>query len=214
MKKAKISTYISIALSVILVILILLKLTDLRHGKKLNTQKAELIKQTLLDGSQLILGNPEAPNTLIVYFSYECKYSRAFFHNNLPSISEHLVETQRINIVLKPVVLVPNEELAKAYNMLYCLNTIGIFDELHTLLLNNYDIIYSYDFATFRNDIIMDNNEIAECFSNQEHSPTCIENKRQLNAVYKNAVPVFIINNRLFIGKISWQEIENILPKN
>jgi len=214
MKTSKISTYISLGLSLLFALLIGLKLIELRNGQILNAQKAAIIKQTLLEGPQLMIGQSEAPYTLIVYYSYDCKYSRAFFHNNYPSIKEELIQSGQLNMVLKPVLLTADDELAAAYNLLYSLNTIGIFEHLHDVLIQHHDMVYSPDFIAFQNELIMENDELAECLARQTQDPEYLKNKQQLKAVYKNAVPVFIINNRIFKGKISLTEIEKVIARN
>ena len=211
LKKKRISFYISIVLSLIFSALIILKLLELRNDRFLNKQKSEQVERILTEGEQLIVGSYDAPNSLLVYYSYECKYCRHFFFNIYPEIYDAFVKNNRINIILKPINLTENEAMTKAYNLLYCLNRLGLFEELHQILLNHHKAVTDQEIMVFQNNLTMENDEIAECLMIQERQPQYLKNNKELSLLHRNEVPVFIINKRIFKGKITTDEIKKAI---
>lgn len=210
-KQNKLKTIASIIISCILIVLIIIKIGDLRSHKAITIKSEKLLMDLFSDGPQIILGDTEAPKTLIVFYDYNCPHCRSFFTNTYPAIYNEFVATKKLKISLKPVYLGSDPIINYAYQLLPCLYNIGMFDELHQLLLQNHDLIFSSDFEIFINTLVAENPSIEECISHKNSNLEENSNKSQLKKMGLNGTPTFVIGNKVFTGKIELEIIRDIL---
>lgn len=205
------SSYISIIISLVLISLITIRIIEIRKERFIDQKNADAISKALSTNDQIIIGEDTAPNSLILFYSYDCKHCRAFFTNYYSQLYDEFISTQKLNLILKPVNLSESSEMAEAYALLYCLNHFDLFNDLHEILLADHNIIYSPKFTKLKNDLIMENIEIAQNLDQQTQAPSYLTNNKQLLLLKQNSVPTFILKNRIFKGKISAKEIQQTL---
>jgi protein-disulfide isomerase len=176
------------------------------------TIKSEkLLMDLFSDGQQIIIGDPEATKTLIVFYDYNCPHCRSFFTNTYPALYNEFVATKKLKISLKPVYLGNDPIIKYSYQLLPCLYNIGMFDELHQLLIKNHDLIFTSDFEVFINTLVVENPSIEECISSNKNNLESNSNKTQLKKMGLNGTPTFVIGNKVFTGKIELEIIRDRL---
>ena len=210
---SRLKTIASIAVSSLLLLLIVIKIADIRQHKAITIKSEQLLLEIFSEGEEIIIGNNEAKKTLIVFYDYNCAYCRSFFANYYPAIYDEFVKTGALRLILKPVNLGNDITITYAYRLLPCLYDIGVFDDLHQLLLDNPDLIFSSDFEIFINTLVAENPSIEECVISRYDDATGDENKAQLKKLGLSGTPTFVIGNKVFTGKIEPKIIRDILHK-
>ncbi len=62
---------------------------------------AEINIETFLANGSPILGNPNAPVTLVEFGDYQCKFCNVFFHTTEDNILKNYVETGKVRMIFK-----------------------------------------------------------------------------------------------------------------
>ena len=89
------------------------------------------------DNSSPILGDRNAPLTLIEFGDYQCTFCNKFFHETVESILTNYVETGKVKILFKDFIVVGQDSMHAA-NAAHCANDQQMFWQYHSILYNNW----------------------------------------------------------------------------
>ena len=90
------------------------------------------------DNASPILGDLNAPLTMIEFGDYQCSFCKKFFDETEESIITNYVETGKVKILFKDFIVV-NEDSVNAANAAHCANDQKMFWQYHSTLYNNWD---------------------------------------------------------------------------
>ncbi|MFB5610201.1 MAG: DsbA family protein [Nitrosopumilaceae archaeon] len=83
-----------------------------------------------------ILGNPDAPITIVEFGDYQCHQCYNWFHNTKPSIVQNYIETGKANLVFVDLAFLGRDS-PKAAQATYCAEDQGKYWEYHDILYNS-----------------------------------------------------------------------------
>ena len=87
----------------------------------------EITMDTFVSNGSPILGNPNAPITLVEFGDYQCHYCNVFFQNILKNeIIKNYVETGKVKIIFKDYNIIGPDSV-KASQGAHCANEQGLF---------------------------------------------------------------------------------------
>ena len=93
--------------------------------------------------SDRILGNPDAPITIVEYASLTCGHCAKFHTETMPELKEHYVDTGKVNIIFRDF---PLDQMAiKASTMARCAPQEKYFDLIEVLFTNQKRWVLSED---------------------------------------------------------------------
>jgi len=142
------------------------------------------------DNASPILGDENAPLTLIEFGDYQCTYCKKFFRETVESILINYVETGKVKMLFKDFIVVDGvvggNDSMNAANAAHCANDQGMFWQFHSTLYNNWagegtGWISSEQLNKFANTLELDTNEFSNCVSE-------LKWKKLVNASHDDAV--------------------------
>ena len=98
-------------------------------------------KQSLsvfIDNASPILGDPNAPITMIEFGDYQCTFCSKFFHETENSIITNYVKTGKVKLLFKDYIILGQDSI-NAANAAHCANDQKSFWQYHSMLYNNWD---------------------------------------------------------------------------
>lgn len=198
----------ALGISTVLLILIVIKLYQ--YNKNDNSEVPTIKQKIEIRENDIVLGSPQAPLTMFVFSDYNCKFCKRFFAKVFPKIQEHYIETGKLKLILKLVVLKEIPELMKASQAVMCANQFAGFEEMHQLLTFNSKVVYTKDFQTLMNDIIATNPDMAECLLQHDNYQYVKRNNSDFRNNNLSGTPTFVIKNKIFPGYRSFEKFEAI----
>ena len=90
------------------------------------------------DNASPILGDLNAPLTMVEFGDYQCTFCKKFFHETEESIITNYVKTGKVKILFKDFIVV-NEDSVNAASAAHCANDQEMFWQYHSTLYNNWD---------------------------------------------------------------------------
>ena len=159
----------------------------------------KITSKTLTENGSPILGNPNAPITILEWGDYQCTYCYKFHQNSLNAIYEDYIKTGKVKLVFKDFPLNGEDSILGA-QATHCANDQNKFWEFHNELYNNWKgertgWITRESLSEFAKNIELD----VEQFDN------CIESQRYLDKVSNihefgkeigiDATPSFLVFN-------------------
>ena len=121
------------------------------------------------DNASPILGNPNAPITMVEFGDYQCTFCSKFFHETENSIITNYVKTGKVKMLFKDYIILGQDSM-NAANAAHCANDQKSFWEYHSMLYNNWagedtgwaDITHLHEFA---NTLGLDMDVFSTCMS-------------------------------------------------
>lgn len=211
-KKYKLE-YIALLISIVLVALIAKRLIAHHSYTKTRLENTSHTSPILVTDKDIILGDNDAPLSIILFYSYSCSPCIDFFSDTYPKLVSNYIKPGRLKLILKPVNLMDNEEMYSALETLYCLNNLGQFNSMHQLLSTDISVIYSQQFKLFNNKLINSNNELQSCLANHESRKLVNRNNKQLKKLGMEATPTFVIDKLVYRGRMEYYLLDKILKK-
>ena len=136
-------------------------------------KQAEIAKKQSLslftDNASPILGNPNAPITMIEFGDYQCTFCNKFFHETENPIITNYIKTGKVKVLFKDFIIL-GQDSRNAANAAHCANDQRLFWEYHSMLYNNWagentgwaDLAHLHEFA---NTLGLDMDVFSTCMS-------------------------------------------------
>ena len=171
-----------------------------------NNNSNALTISKLTDNGSPIMGDPDAPITILEWGDYQCTFCYKFHQDTLDIINEEFIKTGKVKVIFKDFPLNgPDSKLAAESS--YCAHDQGKYWEYHDQLYENWagertGWITREALSGFAKSINLDTAEFNKCLNESKH-----ENK--INSIYEfgkqigiDATPSFLVFNDEKIIKI------------
>ena len=171
-----------------------------------NNNSNALTISKLTDNGSPIIGDPDAPITILEWGDYQCTFCYKFHQDTLDIINEEFIKTGKVKVIFKDFPLNgPDSKLAAESS--YCAHDQGKYWEYHDQLYENWagertGWITREALSEFAKSINLDATEFNKCLNESKY-----ENK--INSIYEfgkqigiDATPSFLVFNDEKIIKI------------
>lgn len=172
----------------------------------INNQQASIIPKTSeqtqnakIDFKDPVLGEENAPITIIEYGSYLCGHCITFSRETFPLINEKYIKTGKVKFIYRSY---PPYELGMA---LMCANEQNKFWEYHEYAVQN-DISKVEDLKLFATNAGLDNSTFNQCFDSGKYQSSAEEVITDGQNAGVSGTPTFFINDQKIIGALAYED--------
>ncbi len=183
------------------------------HSGESERQSSTLKNPVSEQDGDVVFGAETAPFTIFMYASYNCTYCRYFFSKTLPELKSNFLDDGKVKLVVKWVDFQDNPQVLKALQAASCISRYGEYEKYHELLLVNPDVVFTEDFDLLLDDIMQNNEHIAECILNDPEYSYLRSNVKEFRENNLNGTPTFILNKQVYNGFISYENFVKLLNK-
>ncbi len=163
---------------------------------EINTTKKPTLS-SFYDNSSPVLGDPNAPLTMIEFGDYQCTFCKKFFHETEESIIINYVETGKVKILFKDFIVVGDDSVMAA-NAAHCANDQKMFWQYHSTLYNNWEgegtgwasFERLHEFGAM---LGLDMNEFSECMSELKWKELVDSSQMDGRTLGVTATPTFFV---------------------
>jgi protein-disulfide isomerase len=158
---------------------------------------------TIPIGGNPVMGNPDAPVTMIEYTDFQCPYCDRFFSQTLPLIEKAYIATGKVKFVFKNMPLETiHPNAIPAAIAAECANEQGKFWEYHDKLfegqsawarLDNADAIAV--FKQYASDTGLDASSFGSCIDSSKYADKVSAESKEGRNYGVNGTPAFFIGN-------------------
>ena len=158
---------------------------------------AKITHNTFVDNGSPILGNPNAPITLIEFGDYQCHFCNVFFHSTENDIMEKYVETGKVKMIFKGYNIIGPDSVNASHGA-HCANDQGLFWEYHDILYSNWTgenngWASSENLGKFAQEIGLDMDKWSECMLEGLHSQTILASNEDARSLELTGTPAFFV---------------------
>ena len=194
---------ILLAIPVLIGVVVGLLMTSMTESEQNQTL---LVPSKLIENGSPILGDTNAPITILEWGDYQCTYCYKFHQNTLGIINEDFVKDGKVRIVFKDFPLNGPDSLLAAQAS-YCAEDQGKYWEYHDELYKNWGgertgWITRDSLEIFANTIHLDITKFNECLDSEKYHQRVTDIHEFGKEIGIDATPSFLIFNDEKVIKI------------
>ena len=179
-----------------------------------------------LASRDVILGNANAPVTIIEYGDYQCPYCNLFFTETQPFIVQNYVNAGKVRMIFRNFIVNDRTssqheshdaalaaECAKDQNKFWdfhdALSQLEFKDEtVNPQTAENNGNLNRNAFMTIAKTLGMDQNKFASCFDSGQYSANVQQESDQAAKYGMNSTPTFFINDQQIVGALPYSDFK------
>ena len=158
-----------------------------------------------------VLGNKNAPVTIVEFSDFQCPYCGRFFTQTLPSIKKDYIDTGKVKLVFRdfPLSFHPNAE--PAAEAAECANEQGKYWEYHDKLFENQDSLSSELYIKLAGDLGLDVDKFKTCIETSKYKQEVEDDFNYGQSVGVSGTPTFFINGIKLVGAQPYEAFKQII---
>jgi len=169
-------------------------------------QEEKITTQSLIQNGSPIMGNPNAPITIVEWGDYQCTFCYKFHQSSKNTLIEEYVNTGRINFVFRDFPLNGSDSVLAAQAS-YCADDQGKYWEYHDEIYKNWagertGWVTRQSLDQFANTVGLDLVQFNKCLDDKKYQQRVLENEKFGVKIGIKATPSFLIFNNEKITKV------------
>ena len=200
------SLAIGAGISSIVIIIAFLGFDSISNQTEITIEPSPIVQQvgppkitmdTFLANGSPILGNTNAPVTLIEFGDYQCHFCNVFFHSTESDILKKYVETGKVKMIFKDYNIIGPDSVNASHGA-HCAKEQGLFWEYHDILYSNWTgenngWASSENLIIFAQGIGLDMDVWSECMINGKHSQIIVDSNEDARILELTGTPAFFV---------------------
>lgn len=158
-----------------------------------------------------VLGDENAPVTLVEFSDYQCGYCRRHFQETLPKLYENYIKTGKVKMVFRDAANLGQKsiELANAASCAQYLKDDQTYYKIHNAIYSG--IKSNDDLTAIAVDSGIDKNEYLSCLQNMDMQEEVINDTEESRAYGVSGTPTFFINGEKLVGAQPYEVIAEVI---
>jgi len=161
------------------------------------SDSTQISDKVFFDNGSPMLGNPNAPITLIEFGDYQCHFCNVYFHNTEHKIIDGYVLTGKVNIIFKDFIIIGPDSLSAAHAT-HCASEQDKYWEYHNTLYNNWagennGWAAKENLVKYANDIKLDLEPFLQCMNSNNYQDVITQSNIDAKALGISGTPAFFI---------------------
>ena len=146
------------------------------QAKEQNNSDQQQILSLISENASPLLGEKNAPITMIEFGDYQCYYCNNFYHTIEQDIVKNYVNTGKVKMIFKDFTIIGQDSVTAA-NAAHCAQDQGKFWEYHDALYNNWSgentgWISLSGLTTFAKQVGLNQEMFRQCVTQSKFIPT------------------------------------------
>lgn len=165
-----------------------------------------------------VLGNPDAPVTLIEFSDFQCPFCRALWRDTLPQIKSQYIDTGKVKLVYRDFPLDIHQSAQITAEASECAHEQGKFWEFHDKIFEEQDkqgtgtIRYTEaDLRKWASEIGLDTKKFNECLDSGKYKQEVEKDLQDGIAAGVTGTPGTFVNGKLIKGAVPFASFEAVI---
>lgn len=182
--------------------------------KERETQQQAPTQPTIIEVSEdddSVLGDPDAPVTIIEFSDYECPFCSRFYLNTLPQLKSEYIDTGKVKLIYRDFPLSFHPDAQKAAEAAECAGEQDKYYEMHDKIFENQQAITITDLKKYAKEIGLNTNEFDECLDSGEMASEVQKDFQEGQQAGVQGTPTFFINDKPLVGAQPFEAFKQII---
>ncbi len=163
-----------------------------------------------------VLGNADAPVTIIEFSDFQCPYCSRHFNQTYPQIVKNFVDTGKVKIVFRDFPLSFHQNAMVAATAANCANEQNKYWEMHDKLFVAQDEWANSsnpkdNFTNYAKQLGLNENEFSTCTASDKYASEIQKDLTDGQAAGVSGTPAFFVNNQFLEGAMPYASFETAI---
>lgn len=182
------------------------KAEDIKEVQTQNpdSEKTQVSMTLFSSNASPVLGEPDAPITIVEFGDYQCFYCNKFFHETKDKINENYIKTGKAKMIFKDFTIIGPDSVVAAHAA-HCADEQGKFWEYHDTLYGNWNgenngWASMENQLKFAKQVGLDVDMFSECMKSQRYNQKIKESTNDAQTLGLTGTPGFFVigpNNKI-----------------
>lgn len=152
---------------------------------------------TFMGNGSPILGDLNAPITLVEFGDYQCYFCNQFFHTTEDELFKNYVDTGKVKVIFKDYTIIGPDSISAAHAA-HCADDQGLFWKYHDTLYNNWNgenngWASSENLLQFATDVGLNTDEFSNCMLDSKYTSIITNSNQDAKDLGLTGTPAFFI---------------------
>ncbi|MEK7612070.1 MAG: DsbA family protein [Patescibacteria group bacterium] len=162
----------------------------------------------------VILGDPEAPVTLVFFGDFQCPYCKKLFDETEIKLRDAYVKTGKVRMVYRDFPLDSIHPFARPTAIVAeCARDQGKYWMYHDELFTRQSEIPTMDFIALASSLGMNTQQFRSCVESQKYANEVQGDYEDGVAAGVRGTPATFVNGRLVSGAVPYEEFERVIEE-
>ena len=158
-----------------------------------------------------VLGNENAPVTIIEFSDYECPFCARFFSGAYSQIKEKYIDTGKVKLIYRDFPLSFHPNAQKAAEAAECAGDQNKYYEMHDKIFENQQAITTTDLKNYAKEIDLNLQDFNACLDSGEMASEVRKDFQDGQSAGVQGTPTFFINEQKIVGAQPFSAFEEII---
>jgi protein-disulfide isomerase len=169
-------------------------------------------QQNVIDGDDdAVLGDNDAPVTIIEFSDYECPFCTRFYLNTLPQIKSEYIDTGKVKLIYRDFPLNFHANAQKAAEAAECAEEQGKYYEMHDKLFDKGVDGGVSSFKQYAKEIGLNIGEFDACLDSGEMANEVQKDFQDGQKAGVRGTPTFFINGQILKGAQPFEVFREVI---
>ena len=165
--------------------------------------------------SDVVLGNPEAPVTVVEYSDFQCPFCGRFFHTTLSEFKENYIKTGQAKFIYRDFAFLGQESIDAAAAA-KCAGDQGKFWDYHDYLFSHQSGENQGNFSVgnlkkFAGELKLNGDEFSACLDGKKYEDAVKQNTTEGVSLGVTGTPTIFINGEKLVGAQPFSALKSLI---
>ena len=163
-----------------------------------------------------VLGDKDAPITIIEFSDYECPFCARFYLNTLPQLKREYIDTGKVKLIYRDFPLGFHQNAQKAAEATEIAEELGggeKFWEMHDKIFENQQAITIEDLVRYAEEIGLNKEKFKELLDTNKYENEVLEDFQDGQKAGVQGTPTFFINGQVLVGAQPFEAFQEIIEQ-
>ena len=211
--------YVSVIAGIVIMILAYSMMTPTSTGKVINEKDPIQQQPQIVEVSEdddAVLGDINAPITIIEFSDYECPFCARFYSNTLPQLKKEYIDTGKVRLIYRDFPLSFHQDAQKAAEATEIARELGgegKFWEMHDKIFENQQAIAIEDLLGYAEEIGLNKNKFEEILNSNKYQNEVQKDFQDGQKAGVQGTPTFFINGQILVGAQPFEAFKQIIEE-
>ena len=172
---------------------------------------APLEKQDVKYDGAPILGEEDAPVTIVEFSDFQCPYCARFFEQTFPQLKENYIKTGKVKLAFRHLPLSFHQYAQKTAEASECANEQGKFWEYHDTVFSNQDQLSDTILSIWAGEIGLDVKKFDDCLESGKYKEKVQADSNDAGSYGVSGTPSFFVNGKLLVGAQPYEAFQQVI---
>lgn len=160
-----------------------------------------------------VLGDPNAPVTIIEYSDYECPFCEIFFNQTESLIRKEFIETGKAKMIYRDFPLEFHQYAMPTALAANCAKEQGKFWTYHDEIFKNHNNLANFNYIETAKKLGMDENKFKSCFESQKYKNQIQQIFDEAKGIGVQGTPTFFVNGQMIVGAQPYDKFKTLIEQ-